>query len=480
MIPEPAHIAESFAERAIAARMALAEDDPEGEFEALHPLASTEAGTFAVPELRVVDDDVPDDDGDPEQRDVERGEAWQAGLEESVRRAGFDSVGGYEAALDEQALDEQARTFETVSGSRETTPQETVRIQFRSARELAAETPPAIAWIAKPWIARGTLIELVGRAKAAGKSTFLGHLMRAIVDGRPFLGGDTAGGPVVFLSEQPATTLREVLARADLLERDDIRIVTWRDVRGIAWPDVVAGAVAECRTTGAGLLIVDTLPAFAGIRGDAENDAGAALQAIAPLQAAAADGLAVLVVRHERKGSGEVGESGRGSSAFTGAVDVVLRLARQEQPARPGIRILSALSRFDETPAELAIELVDTGYVALGTQAAVALTEARDAVLDSIDASADGLTLDELTEELGPSHRMSIRTAIGDLLAAGSIVRTGRGKRGDPYRHVRSTLFPVGDLPYGESPDPTQRKAAPPPATSAAAAQLPAAGGAGA
>ena len=61
---------------------------------------------------------------------------------------------------------------------------------------------------------------------------------------------------------------------------------------------------------------------------------GDALAALRPFQRAAAAGLAVVAVRHERKGGGEVGESGRGASAFVGGVDI--HVAVRVQRARPG------------------------------------------------------------------------------------------------------------------------------------------------
>src|SRR5436190_1586116 len=89
--------------------------------------------------------------------------------------------------------------------------------------------------------------------------------------------------------------------------------------------DAVPGAGDEATRLGA-LLVVDTLPQWAGLRGDSENSSGAALEAIEPLQRATAAGVGVVLVRHDRKGSGEVGESARGSTAFGGAVDVILQL----------------------------------------------------------------------------------------------------------------------------------------------------------
>lgn len=312
-----------------------------------------------------------------------------------------------------------------------------LREAFRSAAEIVTQLAEGVEWCWRPYVAFGAITEVVGRAKAAGKTTFVMHMCRAIVGGLDFLGGATIRTPIVFLTEQPPVSLRAVLERTGLSERDDVRILQWRDTRGTTWPEIVAAAVDECRRIGARLLIVDTLPAFAGLRGDAENDAGAALAALEPLQVAAADGLAVVVVRHERKGGGDVGESARGSSAFTGAVDIVGRLARQDNPVRPTIRVLSALSRFDETPPELVIELTDEGYVSLGEEAAVAFAEARQGLLSILpDAPDHGMTVPEIIDA-GGGRRSTVQDAIRVLMDTFRIERVGSGHRGDPHRFRR-------------------------------------------
>ncbi len=308
---------------------------------------------------------------------------------------------------------------------------------FRTAAEITAALPDAVEWCWRCYVARGAITELVGQAKAAGKTTLLLHAARAILDGDEFLGQPTERTPVVLLTEQPPVSLRAVLERTGLDQRADLRILLWRDARASSWRDVVAAAVEVCRELGAALLLVDTLPAFAGIRGEAENDAGAALAALEPLQVAAADGLAVVVVRHERKGGGDVGESARGSSAFTGAVDIVLRLARQQNPVRPTVRVLSALSRFDETPAEILVELGDDGYASLGEEAAVAFAEAREGLLGILpDAPDRGLTLPEIVEA-GGGRRSTVQEAIKVLERTFRIERVGSGRRGDPHRFRR-------------------------------------------
>lgn len=309
-------------------------------------------------------------------------------------------------------------------------------LPFRTARETAAMAPEAITWLLDGYIPATGLIELVGAAKRAGKSTLVAHVVAAILDGKPILGRATTRTPVVWLTEQSSSSLRELLVRAGLEDRDDLVVLQWHEARAASWETIVAAAEAECERIGARLLVVDTISQWAGIRGDAENAAGSAGEAMEPLKAAADGGLAVMAVRHERKGGGAVGESGRGSSAFTGSVDVVLRLARQEAPVRPGVRVLSALSRFDATPDELVIELTDDGdYIALGDAAAVAFVEARDAVLDVLPED-DGSTLSEVLERVG-GRRTTVQSALVSLIDDGRVEKVGSGRRGDPFRYRR-------------------------------------------
>lgn len=231
-------------------------------------------------------------------------------------------------------------------------PEETKALRFRTAREIAATTSDDVEFAAA-FLAFGAITELDGKPKAAGKTTFILELVRCVLDGAAFLGRPTVRGPVVMLTEQPDASLKPALLRAGLSDRDDFVLLGWADAAGVPWADVVAGAAERCAAIGARILVVDTLPQFAGLRGDAENNSGDALEAIAPLQSLAARGLAVLVSRHDRKSGGEVGDSARGSGAFTGAVDVVLAMSRDAKDARPTMRHLACLSRFSETPPEL-------------------------------------------------------------------------------------------------------------------------------
>ena len=208
------------------------------------------------------------------------------------------------------------------------------KLPFRTAAEIETETAATVDWIASPWGAAGAITELDGKVKAAGKTSWLLAMCRAILDGEPFMGEPTSKTPIVYLTEQNSTTFRVAMERAGLLGRDDFVVLSWADTVSARWEVVVQEAVSECKRRGARLLVVDTMAQFAGLHGDSENNAGNALEAIRPLQLGAAQGLGVVFSRHERKSGGEVGDSGRGSSAFGGAVDTILSLRRPEGRTR--------------------------------------------------------------------------------------------------------------------------------------------------
>ena len=334
------------------------------------------------------------------------------------------------------------------------------KLRVYTAREIAEIAPDEPEWLVRPYAVKGAITDINGKAKASGKTTFVTHLCRKVLEGEPFLDLPTTKTGVMYLSEQSAATFREALSRAGLLDREDFAVVLWRDTIGLNWPEIVHEAAEEAVRRDANLLVIDTLPQFAGLKGDGENSATAALAAMAPIQeVAATHDLAVVIVRHERKSGGQVGDSGRGSSAFAGAVDLIVSIRRVEGNSRPNIRELHALSRFDETPDVLAVELTeDDGYRALGDKAAVAESEAREAILEAAptsEAAAVNLTMLVMVIGLG---RTTAQKAIDSLLEAGKLRRVGEGVKGSPYRYWRPTR--PEDPPDKPAPEENQMRSA--------------------
>ncbi|MGA8678396.1 MAG: hypothetical protein WB621_24530, partial [Candidatus Acidiferrales bacterium] len=181
---------------------------------------------------------------------------------------------------------------------------------------------------------------------------------------------------------------------------------------------------------------IDTLGQFSGLAGDSENNAGDALKALRPLQQAAKENIAVIIVRHERKSGGTVGDSGRGSSAFSGAADIVMSVRRPEGNQAASVRLIQTLSRFD-AQADLLVELTPEGYRALGAPGEESKKRAADDVLSVIPRSKkNAIPIDGLAKATG-KKRAHLQTLLDVLAETKKISKLGKGRKGDPYRYFR-------------------------------------------
>jgi hypothetical protein len=90
------------------------------------------------------------------------------------------------------------------------------KLKFKTAKEVAEETPAEVEWVARPWVAKGAITEVDGKIKAGGKTTWVTHMVAKILDGEPFMCEPTTKTKVVFLTEQGPASLRKVLERARL------------------------------------------------------------------------------------------------------------------------------------------------------------------------------------------------------------------------------------------------------------------------
>jgi DnaB-like helicase N terminal domain/AAA domain len=305
---------------------------------------------------------------------------------------------------------------------------------FKTGLDLEQVSNRQVSWFTRGILAKGSITELGAKVKT-GKTTWLLKMVEAILDGAPFLGLPTLPTPVVYLTEQTEPSFREAVKRANLLGRKDFISLPFAETYGIPWPEIVSVVTKECQRLGAGVVIVDTVSQFSGLTGDSENNAGDALEAMLPLQRAAAGGIGIVVVRHERKSGGDVGDSGRGSSAFSGTADIVLSLRKLEGNSPKNRRLLQSLSRFDETPNDLLMELTDEGYVALGERQETALKDAKDAIYKiAPQLEVDALTLMELAKG-AEIARPTAQRAIDELYRDGMLGRNGKGKKGDPFRY---------------------------------------------
>jgi len=308
---------------------------------------------------------------------------------------------------------------------------------WRTAAELVAETPADVDWVCRGLIARRAITEIVASIKG-GKTTFLGLLVRSILGGEPYLGQPSRRTPVVWVSEERPATFRRLLDRVGLLSAADLHVLLLQETRGHSWPEVASDAIRRANEVGAGVLVIDTIGRLAGLSGDSENSAGGAQEAMAPLEAAAAADLAVVMGRHSRKAGGEPQDAGRGSSAWSGVSDIVIKLDRAGATHPANVRKITSVSRFEETPDEALIRLGECGYELLGTQGAVALASTEAAMQRAIEAAGGEILQAELYKvhgELGePISKTTTLRVLDGWRRSGQAEKLGAGKPRDPYR----------------------------------------------
>jgi AAA domain-containing protein len=139
------------------------------------------------------------------------------------RGSAAHSVQGY----DPNAVNSGAATAEPVHLLGDEGPDGRNGPRFYTAREIAAMTPEGVAWVIEPWIAADCTTLLLGKAKAAGKTTFVLRLVAALLDGNEFLGKPTQKTSVVYLSEQSPESLQPALEKAGLLDREDLLLLPY-------------------------------------------------------------------------------------------------------------------------------------------------------------------------------------------------------------------------------------------------------------
>lgn len=281
-----------------------------------------------------------------------------------------------------------------------------------------------------------------------GKTTFVLKKVRASLDETPFIGLASKPMRLLYLTEENKPSFLQALKRAGLDSATDIKIIRRDRVRA-SWSDFAAQLPKLCEDNDFDVVIVDTILRWWGLPEKGENDSGTILKALEPLARLAAQGVAVVLVHHLRKMEGEEGTQAGGSRALAAAVDILVELRRSGDS--PNRRVLTCYSRFDETPANLVIELGNDGYTALGDLDSVELKALKAKVLDVLpEAEEDPETRDDIAKAAG-INRGQVSRALKTLDDEGLVERTGTGKRGDPYRFRKRGAGYRGSPPKTES-----------------------------
>jgi hypothetical protein len=228
--------------------------------------------------------------------------------------------------------------------------------------ELNALAANPIDYLVYPFAIRGLISLVDGAAKAAGKTTLNLTGAAASLHGNLFLNRPTQRARILYTTEENIRTFRMATARAGLTSEPNFHILPFCSFAGLPWSQIVRHIEQKCVELKIDWLIVDTFYAIAGLGGEAENQAGSVDAAIAPLRSIVGRlDIALTLDRHCRKSAGPIGESGRGSTALTGAADSIIELKRLAGTLYPERRQLEITGRVEQVRME--IELRDGLYI---------------------------------------------------------------------------------------------------------------------
>jgi len=300
--------------------------------------------------------------------------------------------------------------------------------------QLLAEPDPIVRWRIAGWQPAGTRVMLAA-ARKSGKTTLVGSLVRALVDGDPWLGRDAVvpvtGTVAILDTEMARGQIRGWLRDQRIRHTDRVHVAP---LRGLAATlDLTDGArrahwCAWLRDRDVQYLVLDCLrPVLDAIGLDESREAGRYLVALDALlrEAAIAEGC---IVHH----MGHNGDRSRGDSRLRDWPDVEWRLMREdpEQDASP--RYLAAYGRDVEQPeARLDYDALTRRLtVAGGTRQDARLAEALGDVLAALQVAAGPLTataIETACHDAGTTHgRDRIRAAVAyGIRTAAIVVRPG-------------------------------------------------------
>ena len=319
--------------------------------------------------------------------------------------------------------------------TQESAPTEASKYFITAAEQAAREAEP-IHYVAAPYFAKGCITNVIARVKM-GKTTFMVALVAAKVHGGSFLGEVLEQGPVVYLTEERPATFRKALQRAGI-DNDPNTYICYRSaVTDKEWAEIVTLARAQCKAVGAELLVVDTVPRWARVADDDENDGGAARAAMEPLERAAAEGLAVACGFHARKSGGNAADALAGSREWSGSADVILQITKPSGGGHePTVREIESEGRLDLPNDRVLIErLKDGTFIKQGTKGESEARHLWKWIYDRVGDNADCTLADLVTMAKEESGGFSRSAIAGALLRMDGIRRSGTGRKNHPFTY---------------------------------------------
>lgn len=303
----------------------------------------------------------------------------------------------------------------------------------------------------------GSRVLLAAQMKA-GKTTFIGNLIRSLVDGSPFLGAygvsPITGRVTLIDNEMDARTLRRWFRDLDIVNADSVNMlsligrVNTFDIRIPEVLDYWIQTLAGMNTT---TLILDCLkPILDQLGLDEHHDTGKITTPLTRLKVEA--GISELILVHHM---GHNNERSRGDSALRGWPEVEWHLVRladspDQEAEMDAPRFFKAYGRDVNVPESALTYSSGTRALTLsgaGSRKEVKGTSVNGRILALI-AERPGLKTGEIEASFGGRHG-ALKDPLEKLIGAGILHRETKGKA---QHHYPGPLFPLSPLsPQGMS-----------------------------
>lgn len=299
------------------------------------------------------------------------------------------------------------------------------RLKLVKVSDLKNQDEPTTEYVwGKVLSMRGSSL-LVAKPKI-GKSTLALNLAVAVSRGDPFLDLPTKRTPVWYLGLGGETKSSELTRFFEIRAVHEGVLV----YAGPSIPDLVNELRREFQEcTSPPLVIIDTLGKAIDVS-DLNAYAEVNKQITFFTDLAAQTGSHIMMIHHAKKNAAEdVGDGVLGSTAIRGAVETLLYLDKKGDYRR-----IVSEQRYGEPIPEtlLMYDPYTCTLTPLGEAKAYERSQIERQIIVSLQSHKDGLTMEEISASV-EARAETIRTVVFAMVERGKVVRTGAGKRGDPY-----------------------------------------------
>lgn len=297
---------------------------------------------------------------------------------------------------------------------------------FITLEDLMKRPPQKVNWLVEKMLPMGGTSIVAAKPKV-GKSTLLRQMAMNVSRGESFLGYSTTQGSVLILSvEEKIDEMKKHFMDMGANGTEPIFIHASR-----APEDALPLLRKEIDRVRPALVIIDTL--FKVIRVQDSNDYAVVTTALEPVQDLAREtGAHILSVHHMGKGERDGGDGILGSTAIFGAFDTAVLLNRKEQK-----RTFQTVQRYgtdvEETELVFDSERRTASLGSTKVESDAGRVEAD--ILQYLSGQKDAVQEKEIHSYVTGNRQRKLR-ALRDLVMKGVVVRSGSGKRNEPFLYA--------------------------------------------